>query len=245
MRVVYSSDGANQRRSASRSVQALNTRSRRAAKVRFSRRVASDAGGLSVMLPPSCSLLGTLVFLEVGGQRVEPPPPEPPVAGDPGDGLLERRRLEAAAALASLSLAGDEPGALEDSQVPRDRRQGDLERPRELSHRGLTRGEPGQDRPARRIGQGRESRIEGGGRMLNHAVNYMEAASGCQEALLVGDTRYRARPRLHRGARRSPRACSSGRTGRARPRARPTAFCPFRRRNSSGPSPVRWSPSRW
>ena len=64
---------------------------------------------------------------------------------------------------APVLLARDEPRFLENAQVPGHGRQRDRERAGELADGGLGReGELREDRPARRVGQGSERRVEGG-----------------------------------------------------------------------------------
>lgn len=76
---------------------------------------------------------------------------------------------------AAFAAAGEEPGALEHAQVFRDRRQGHMERLRELADGGLgRRGELREDRAPCRVRERLEGRVEpgGGARIVNHMVNY-------------------------------------------------------------------------
>jgi hypothetical protein len=74
---------------------------------------------------------------------------------------------------AALFAPREQAGVLEHGEVLRDRGQRHGEGPRELAHGGLGRaGEPRQNRAPRRVGQGRERRVESG-RMVNHMVNYI------------------------------------------------------------------------
>jgi hypothetical protein len=59
-----------------------------------------------------------------------------------------------------LAAARDQTCALQHLQVPRHRRQADVERPRQLLHRSLAGREARQNGATRRIGQGRESEAE-------------------------------------------------------------------------------------
>ena len=52
------------------------------------------------------------------------------------------------------------PACFEDLQVPRDGLQADVERLGQLVHRRLAVGQPGEDRPAGRVGQGGEGAVE-------------------------------------------------------------------------------------
>jgi len=103
-------------------------------------------------------------LLEVAAERLEPFLPEHAVVGDPVRGGPHRLRLEAAVVDATLLAARQQPGALEDAQVLRDGRQRDRERARQLRHGDVGRlGQPRQDRATRRIGEGAERGVQGGG----------------------------------------------------------------------------------
>ena len=76
----------------------------------------------------------------------------------------------------------DETRALEDPKVPRDGRQRDRERPREIAHRRLgSAGKMRQDRAAGRVRQRPERRVEGRG-IVNHMVNYMTRTEAVKPA---------------------------------------------------------------
>ena len=109
-------------------------------------------------------------------QGVEAPFPELAVALDPGRRIAHGRRHELAVVNATVPVPREQARPFQHLQVFRDRRERHLEGPREFAHArlGLER-EPGEDRPAGRIRQGSEGRIEGSG-IVNHLVNYI--ASG-------------------------------------------------------------------
>ncbi len=87
---------------------------------------------------------------------------------------------------AALSAAGEKPGALEDTQVLRDRRKGHSERQRELGDgRFGRRGELREDGAARGVRERLERRVEGRTGIVNHQVNYYAgdrrlSIAGCQ-----------------------------------------------------------------
>ena len=67
-----------------------------------------------------------------------------------------------------LAAARDEPGTLQHLQMLGDRGKAHRERLGQLRHRRLARGESGQDRPPRGIGQRRERRVQVVRRHLAH-----------------------------------------------------------------------------
>jgi hypothetical protein len=82
------------------------------------------------------------------------------VAGEPGRRVAERRADEPAAVETPVPAACDEARAFQHPQMRRDRGKRDAMGGSQFGHRGLASGEPRQDRPARRIGQGRKRLIE-------------------------------------------------------------------------------------
>jgi len=72
---------------------------------------------------------------------------------------------------ASLFSPREKAGALQDPEVLGDGRKRHLEGAREVRHRGVREGEPRQDRPARRVGEGGKSAVQRSG-IVNHKVNY-------------------------------------------------------------------------
>ena len=62
-------------------------------------------------------------------------------------------------------------GVFEDTKMLRDCRQGNRERFGELAYICFAEGEPAQNRPPGRVGEGGECAIEG--RIVNHKVNYL------------------------------------------------------------------------
>jgi hypothetical protein len=61
----------------------------------------------------------------------------------------------------------EQAGLFEHAQVPGDRGSRDLEGLGEIAHGRLGLRQAGEDRPARRVGEGRESPVEGS-RIVNH-----------------------------------------------------------------------------
>src|SRR6185437_15531456 len=113
------------------------------------------------------------------GQSLETAFPEAAIEGEPLRGLADRRGIEAAAAMLAVAAALDEPGALEHTQMPRDRRQRDGEGLGQLPHRRLARGEPRQDGAPRRIRKRGKGQVESGrgghdltDRTINISVKY-------------------------------------------------------------------------
>ena len=114
-----------------------------------------------------------LQFLQVGLEPVEALLPDVAVALGPLGDFLERRRLDPARPPLRLAPARDQAGALEHPQVLRDGRHAHVERLGELGDRALARGQPRQDRPAGRVGEGgkRGAELIDWHAVLNHPVN--------------------------------------------------------------------------
>src|SRR5215831_13583633 len=91
-------------------------------------------------LAVTCGLL-SLVRGEVAFQGVEALVPERAVLLDPRLGLLQPRRLQAAAVLAAALAAGEQAGPLQDAHVLGDGRGRDPEGPSQLRDRRLARGQ--------------------------------------------------------------------------------------------------------
>src|SRR5262249_5174528 len=88
--------------------------------------------------------------------------------------------------------ARNQPRALQHLQVPRHRRQADVERLGEFRNRGLAERQPGQDGPPRRVGESREGGAEvvGGHWYLadllnNRSVKYTTRPIASSEALMT------------------------------------------------------------
>ena len=79
---------------------------------------------------------GGEVGLEDLAQPVEPVLPGGALAGEPVRGQLQPDRLEPAGAGAAHLLGADQPARLEDGQVLHDGREGHVEWPGQLAHRG-------------------------------------------------------------------------------------------------------------
>jgi hypothetical protein len=69
---------------------------------------------------------------------------------------------------ASVDLTAEQAGGFENTQVLRDRGQGNVERFGKFGNRGFTLGQPGENGAACGIGKGAKSGIEG--RIVNHMV---------------------------------------------------------------------------
>src|SRR5688500_8095565 len=93
-------------------------------------------------------------------EAVEALLPVAPVVRQPIGGFLERTALEPGRPQLRATAAYDQPGSLEHLEVLGDRLEADRERLRQLVHRRLALGQPGQDRAARGIRQRRERRAE-------------------------------------------------------------------------------------
>ena len=90
--------------------------------------------------------------------------------GNPVRGLLERGRLEPAAAHAAILASVNQACPLEHLDVFQDGRQRHGERAGQLGDRRVRLGQARQDRPARPVGQRAERRIQAG-LIVNHMVN--------------------------------------------------------------------------
>src|SRR3954447_5564299 len=153
--------GPNHAATASGSVHALNTSSRGASKTRVimtSRLAATSAIVLS---------LSAQVRVEPVHARL----PGPLARLHPRDRVVERLGLHPARPPLRLTAAGDEPGALEDLEVARDRRKAHVKRRGDLVDRRLALGQAGEDRPASGVGEGGERLAELVGRHLTHLLN--------------------------------------------------------------------------
>src|SRR6516162_1746975 len=139
------------------SVQARNTSSRGALKVRrmFSSRSAALFRTLASMW-----LLLSLQLAEVAVETAEAPLPVATVALGPLRHLAQRRRLQAAGPRLSAAPAAHESGALEHLQVLGDRRLAHGEGARQLHHTRLAGRQAREDGTARRIGERGEGVVE-------------------------------------------------------------------------------------
>jgi len=96
--------------------------------------------------------------------------PEPLVEGNPRRRILERLRMQAAAAHAPVFVVLQQAGTVQYPQVLGHRGQRHAEGLRQLAHRGLPLGQPGQDGAAGGVGQRAKGGVESGQRILNHTV---------------------------------------------------------------------------
>src|SRR5215204_1961730 len=118
-RGISKCSGPHHRVTCSGSVNAANTASRGASKVRITSTWVADSGiGLSF----------SLEGLEVRAEPVHPALPQLAIGRHPVRGLLQRLDPQRARAVLRVALAGDEAGTLEHLQVPRDGGKADLER---------------------------------------------------------------------------------------------------------------------
>lgn len=123
---------------------------------------------------------------QVAGERVEARLPEPAVALDPAGGILHRARAadEPAAAYPAVLRMRDEARALEDAQMLVDAGERDSERTRQFGDGGIAPREPGEDRPARGVGECREGGVEPPVFILNHMVKSCVRRGSCQGSLV-------------------------------------------------------------
>src|SRR5687768_6261303 len=136
------------------SVQALNTRSRGASNTRVIRTSWSAAAwGVELFILFSFRAQVRFESVHSGLPRLLARP-------HPLHRLVERLGLHPARPPLGLPAADDQPRSLEHLEVARDRRQGHWERLRQLAHGRLPLGQTGQDRAARRIGEGGEGEAE-------------------------------------------------------------------------------------
>src|SRR5215210_2701374 len=170
-RGVSTCSGPYHAATSSGSVQARNTFSRGASKMRV----------ISTSCSAAATGVGSLIWLSFSAQvRVESVHPGLPgllARLHPVDRLVERLGLEPARPPLRLPAADDQPRALEHLQVPRDRREAHRERLRELVDGRLALGEAREDRAARRVGEGGEREAEVVGRhvtvrLINAAIKY-------------------------------------------------------------------------
>ena len=100
------------------------------------------------------------LLVEIALQRIELPPPEPPILRDPIARRLERIGREPAAPLAPHFAIGDEAGAAQHADVLEKRGERHRVRLGELAHCRLALHQPLEHRAPYRVGEGGESRVE-------------------------------------------------------------------------------------
>src|SRR4051812_96172 len=144
-RGVSKNSGPYHAATSSGSVQALNTRSRGASKMRVIRTCCSAAASVESFILFSFPA-------QVRVESVHPCLPRPLARLHPLHGLVEWVGLHPARPPLRLAAADDQPRALQYLQVARDCRQAHRERLRQLVHARLALGEAGQDRTSRRVG---------------------------------------------------------------------------------------------
>src|SRR5215470_9699151 len=133
------------------SVQARNTSSRGALKVR---RMTSSCSALALFRTfASMALLLSLQLTEIAVEPAEAALPVTAVMLGPPCYLAQRLSLQTARTRRSAPAANDEPGALQHLQVLGDRRLAHCEGRRELHHARLTAREAGKNGTARRVGE--------------------------------------------------------------------------------------------
>jgi hypothetical protein len=113
--------------------------------------------------------------------------PDLPVSLDPADGIVQRRCLEPAGPVLSVSAAGDQPGAFEHLQVFRNRLQAHLEWCGQIVHGSFSGGQASEDRSTGRVGKGGEGDAQlivwhsySTFQLFNCLVDYAETTRSCQ-----------------------------------------------------------------
>src|SRR5712691_9434646 len=171
----------------SHEVCASNTRSRGASKTRVMT-ISRSEGVVTVSwllpLPPIARLLSSsLELLQVLVQPVVALLPEPTVPLGPLRHLFDWPRLEPCGPPLPLPASRDEPRPLKHLQMLGDRGKSHREGLGQLGDGCLARGEPGENRPPRGIGESREGAVQVVGchplytfRLFNRNGNYHRAA---------------------------------------------------------------------
>ena len=88
------------------------------------------------------------------GEGVELPLPEAAVARDPEGGVSHGSPHETAPAHPTVLLSDEKPRAFENTEMLRDGGKRNVERFGQRCYRRLAAGQPGEDRPPRRVRQG-------------------------------------------------------------------------------------------
>ena len=96
--------------------------------------------------------------------------PEDAISTDPVGNIFHWRGSEAAMVDPAIDGAGQQAGGFEDAQMFGNGGERDLKRFGELRDGGLAAGQAGQDGAAGGVGEGAESGVEGGRRIVNHMV---------------------------------------------------------------------------
>src|SRR2546428_9412221 len=186
--VVVKPRGPHQRLTCSGSVQAFQTRSCGASKMRVMTTLPFAAGPLPFVVvfvgtvtPPKLSSpverslpvasFSSSVFLQVFGQSVEAVLPQDSVARQPPESQAERRRIDLARAHTALGLDDQQAGILEHPEVLRDRWQADIMRLGEFTDGCVTAGELLQDGPPDRMGQRREDGVQV--QFVRNSINHL------------------------------------------------------------------------
>src|ERR1700704_437067 len=155
------------------SVRAFQTRATGASKVRSTTSGSSFVTTLSfaaiflLLALNFVHLVLVLQFLEVPVELVEALLPVAPVVLDPVGDVLEGIRLEPAGPPLRFAAALDETRAFQYFQMFRDCRQAYVEGLGQFQDRGLARGEAGEDRAPRGIGEGGKGGAEAIGRHVS------------------------------------------------------------------------------
>ncbi len=110
-----------------------------------------------------------VLLVEIALERIELPPPEAAILGDPVSSRLERLGREPAAPLAPDLVIEDEPRPPEHTHVLEEGGERHPVRLRQLAHRRLPVLQPLEHRPAHRVGQRGEGAVQGR-RIVNHSV---------------------------------------------------------------------------
>ncbi len=106
--------------------------------------------------------------------------PEGAVLGDPGGGRLHGLSDEAATVNAAVDFAAQQAGGFEDAQMLGNGGKRHGERPGNVFYGSFAPREAGQDGATRRVGEGAEGGVQGGGGIVNHTVYYCTDGADCQ-----------------------------------------------------------------
>ena len=119
-------------------------------------------------------------MFEVFSKCVEARLPEQPHLLEPGDGGVDRLRVDVAAMHAAIAFADEKSGIFEHAHMFRDRGQRHVKRFGQLADRVFAGRELRQHGAACGVGEGGECGVEGW--TVNHVVNYYARAAICQMA---------------------------------------------------------------
>src|SRR5262245_6850835 len=202
------------------------------------------------LLPPAPG--GTA--LQLAQQRIQALEisfPDLAIGLDPRTRLRQRPGFDPPRPALRVLLDRDQARALQHLQVLRDRGLADLERRCQLGDRGLASREPGEDRPARGVGEGHEGGVEALGGvhptilefitywLYNFSIGVKRPTDTLRRSLSPGRAR-RAGRAAGTAARRRPHARRTAARGGAADTRGPSGT----RRRSGGPSRRRRAPAQ-